>query len=58
MNPIRIKPSHRGRLHSMLGLTVDSPIPAVRLAQAKNSPSPAVRKMAAFAQNAKSWKRK
>lgn len=58
MSALSIKPSHRGRLRSMLGLPVDSPIPATKLAQAKRSPSPAVRKMATFAQNSKSWTHK
>lgn len=58
MNPIRLNPAHKGRLHSMLGLPFDSPIPAAKLGQAKRSPSPAVRKMATFAQNSKSWKHK
>ena len=54
---INIKPSHRGWLHAALGVPQDKPIPAKKLAKAKNSKSPAVRKMANFAANAKRWGR-
>ncbi len=53
--PIKIKPSHEGELHRDLGVAQGKPIPAAALTKAKNSPSPAVRKRATFAQNAKSW---
>lgn len=53
--PIKIKKSHKGLLHKDLGVPEGEPIPAKKLAQAKNSKNPAVRKRATFAQNAKSW---
>lgn len=53
---IKIKKSHEGLLHKNLGVAKDKPIPAGKLASAKNSPDPAVRKRATFAQNAKHWK--
>lgn len=53
----KIKPSHKGELHADLGVPQGQPIPAEKLAQAKNSPDPDVRKRATFAQNAKSWGR-
>jgi hypothetical protein len=52
---INIKPSHKGRLHSALGVPQGEKIPAAKLAKAKNSSSPALRKEATFAQNAKSF---
>lgn len=52
---IKIKPSHKGLLHKNLGVPAGKPIPAAKVAAAKNSPDPAVRKRATFAQNAKSW---
>ena len=53
---IKIKPSHKGLLHKDLGVPEGKPIPASKLASAKNSPNPAVRKRANFAANAKKWK--
>lgn len=50
---INIKPSHKGLLHADLGVPQGKPIPAAKLAKAKKSKSPAVRKRATFAQNAK-----
>ena len=52
---IHIKPSHEGRLHKKLGVPEGEPIPADKLAAAKNSPNPATRKQATFAANAKKW---
>ena len=52
---INIKPSHKGMLHRDLGVPQGQPIPAAKLASAKNSLNPAVRKRATFAQNAKGW---
>ena len=52
---IKIKPSHKGLLHKNLGVAKDKPIPASKLAKAKNSSSPAVPKRAVFAANAKKW---
>lgn len=52
---IEIKKSHRGLLHKDLGVKEGSKIPAKKLASAKNSSDPAVRKRATFAENAKHW---
>ncbi len=52
---IDIKPSHKGRLHENLGIPQGQPIPLSSLAKAKKSKSPAVRKQATFAENAKQW---
>lgn len=54
---INIKPSHRGLLHKDLGVPSGKPIPAKKLAEAKNSSSAAERKRATFAENAKKWKK-
>lgn len=53
---IRIKPSHKGRLHKALGVPQGQPIPAKKLSKALDSKSPAVRKEANFAKNAKGFK--
>lgn len=53
---IHIKKSHKGRLHKALGVPEGEKIPADKLAKAKRSKSPAVRKEATFAQNAKKFK--
>ena len=52
---IEIKKSHEGRLHKNLGVAANKPIPEAKLEAAKNSSSPAVRKQATFAENAKHW---
>ena len=52
---IRIKPSHKGLLHKDLGVAQGKPIPEAKLAAAKKSKDPAVRKRATFAENAKHW---
>lgn len=52
---IHIKASHAGRLHDALGVPPGSPIPAGKLARARHSGNMALRRMATFASNAKSW---
>ncbi len=54
-DPIHIKASHKGKLHRALGVPQDEPIPAKRLRAALHSKSPAIRKEANFAENAKDW---
>lgn len=46
-----IKPSRRGLLHKKLGVPQDERIPESKIAKAKRSKSPALRKEATFAQN-------
>lgn len=53
---IRIKPSQKGSLHRALGIPEGQKIPPSRIAAAKNSPDPAIRKKATFAQNAAGWR--
>ena len=53
---IKIKPSHKGLLHKKLGVPQGKKIPAGKIAAAKKSSSPALRKEATFAQNAKKFK--
>ena len=53
---IKIKPSHKGLLHKNTGTPAGQKIPAAKVAAAKNSPDPAVRKRAVFAANAKKWR--
>lgn len=52
---IKIKPSRKGLLHKKLGVPQGTKIPAAKLAKAKKSKSPALRKEADFAVNAKSF---
>lgn len=52
---INIKKSHEGRLHQALGVPAGQPIPTAKLAAAKNSKDPAIRKEATFAINAKGF---
>ncbi len=52
---IHIKPSHKGELHKDLKVPQGEKIPASKLEAAKHSSSPAVRKRATFAINAKKW---
>lgn len=54
--PIKIKPSRRGLLHKKLGVPQGEKIPASKVAAAKKSSSPALRKEATFAQNAVKWR--
>ena len=53
---IHIKPKNKGKLHRALGVPEGEKIPAGKLAKAKDSSSPAMRKMANFAAIAKTWK--
>ena len=53
--PIRIKPSRRGLLHKKLGVPIGKKIPPEKIAKAKNSASPALRKEATFEKNAVNW---
>lgn len=53
---IKIKPSHKGLLHKKLGVPQGEKIPAAKLNAAKKSNSPALRKEANFATNAKKFK--
>lgn len=52
---IHIKASHKGMLHAALGVPPGAPIPAGKLARARHSSSMAIRKMATFATNARSF---
>ncbi len=52
-NPIKIKPANKGKLHAKLGVPQDKPIPAAKIEKAEQSASPALRKEATFAENAK-----
>jgi hypothetical protein len=48
---IKIKPSRKGLLHKKLGVPQGEKIPAKKIAKAKKSKSPSLRKEATFAQN-------
>ena len=52
---IHIKKSHKGLLHKKLGVPEGKKIPAEKLEKAKHSKSPALRKEANFAVNAKKF---
>ena len=52
---IHIKPSHKGLLHKNLKVKQGEKIPLSALQHAKHSSSPAERKRATFALNARSW---
>jgi hypothetical protein len=52
---INIKPENKGKLHAKLGVPEGDKIPAAKLAKAKKSSSPAERKEATFAENARKW---
>lgn len=52
---ININPKNKGELHRDLGVPVGEPISASKLMTAMHSKSPAVRKRANFARNAKKW---
>jgi hypothetical protein len=52
---IKIKPSRKGLLHKDLGVPAGDKIPAGKLQAALASSSPAIRKRANFARNAKKW---
>lgn len=51
LHPVRIKPSHKGLLHRDTGTPMGERIPARKLDAARQSPDPAVRKRAVFADN-------
>jgi hypothetical protein len=53
---IKIKPSRKGLLHKKLGVAQAKKIPLDKLEKALKSKSPALRKEANFAKNAKGWK--
>jgi hypothetical protein len=50
-----INPSHKGDLHSALGVKQGEKIPASKLAKAAHSDNPHLKKMAVFAKNARKW---
>lgn len=50
---IHIKPSHEGKFHRATGTPAGQPIPESKIEAAEHSSSPAVRKEAVFAENAK-----
>lgn len=53
---IKIKPSHRGKLHSDLHVPQGEKIPTERLHAAEKDASPAEKKRLVFAENARKWK--
>lgn len=55
---IVIKASHKGLLHKNLGVKKGKKLTMEQLLKAKNSSSPAERKRATFALNARSWGKK
>jgi hypothetical protein len=55
---IHIKPSHKGLLHHDLGIAANQSIPLSSMIKAKHSKSPAERKRATFAINARKWNHK
>ena len=55
---IHIKPSHEGKLHHGLHVPEGQKIPMSKLEEAKHSSSPAVRRRATFAINARGFKHK
>ena len=52
---IHIKPSHRGKLHSELGVPAGEKIPEAKMERAEAHASPAEKKRIVFAQNARHW---
>lgn len=46
-----IRPTHEGRLHEVLGIPKNKPIPFADKVKAKNSKNPAMAKMGNFAVN-------
>ena len=48
---------NHGGLHRALGVDPDKPIPADKLAKARNSSNEHIRKMAEFAHTMESWKK-
>ena len=55
MRKIEIKPQNRGKLHAETGTPKGQKIPVAKIKAAENSPDPAVRKRAQFADNARKW---
>lgn len=53
---IAIAPSHKGRLHAKLGVAPGKKLSVSEEEKAKHSSSPAERKEANFALNARKWK--
>ena len=53
---IKIKASHKGKLHKALGVKKGKKLTSAEISKAKNSKNPKVRKEATFAANAKKWK--
>lgn len=54
---IQIKSSHKGRLHGKLGVSKGKKLTVAEEEKAKSSGSPAERKEATFALNARKWKK-
>lgn len=52
---IEIKPENKGKLHKNLGVPQGKKLTEAELERAKHSKSPAERKRATFAMNARSW---
>ncbi len=52
---IYIKPSEEGSFHRLTGTPQGQKIPEAKIKTAENSPDPAVRKKAQFADNARKW---
>lgn len=55
---IKIKPSHKGKLHKALGIPAGQKIPLVKEEKAARSSNPALRREAQFALNARKFKHK
>jgi hypothetical protein len=55
---IKIKPSNKGKLHKALGVPAGQTIPVSKIEKAAHSKSPALRKEARFALNARKFKHK
>jgi hypothetical protein len=58
INVIHIKPSHKGKLHKALGEKKGKKLTVAEEEKAKDSGSPAERKEATFALNARKWNKK
>lgn len=54
-NPIHIKESHKGDLHSALHVPQDEKIPANKINKALHSTDTHLKRMANFARNAAHW---
>lgn len=52
---IQIKKANRGKLHADLGVAKGKKLTGAEIARAKRSSSPAERKRATFAANARKW---